>query len=238
MDFDEVAEYITDTMKEAFFGVSPKEQLRRTGNEIKASIRKLEREKANSVRKEQQLIVKIKAQAPKSNSIQDLKPLAQNIARTRKGTKQIDGLIFTMEGISQQLLSAETSTTINSVIMQASQALSMAGSLNDPRALAQTVRQFEMQKFRLEANQDMIDGMQEDETEDLDTDMLLGQLSEELDLKLSFELPQPKNKTGANIETKAIASKLETVQQQTELEDNDMSNLMQRFQRLKRDGSS
>ena len=191
MDWDDITDYATESFKEFMWGVTPKETLRRASLEIKSSVRKLDRDKAVLTQKEAKLIQDLKRLAPRAHSAGELKPIAMSISRTRKGIQQINNMQFTMDGLQQQLLQSETSTTINSVLQATTQALAMVSGMNDPRNISNTLAQFQLQKFKQEESQSLLDDVQ-NEDEEVDAADMISQLQEEVGFDLAFQLPTAK----------------------------------------------
>jgi hypothetical protein len=193
MDWDDVSEYVSESVQEFLWGVTPKETLRRATLEIKSSVRKLDRDKAVLTQKEAKLIETLKRLAPRAHSTAELKPIAMSIARTRKSVQQINNMQFTMDGLQQQLLHSETSTTINSVLQATTQALAMVSGMNDPRNISNTLAQFQLQKFKQEESQSLLDDVQ-NEDEEVDAADMISQLQEEVGFELAFQLPSAQRK--------------------------------------------
>lgn len=226
MDWEELGESVTEYVSEFLWGTSPREVMRKASLEIRTSVRKLERDKALAKQKEGKLLSDLKVMAPKAHSASDLKQLALSICRTRKGITQICNLQYTLEGLQQQLLQSETTTTINSVMLATTQALSMVANLNDPRAMSSNMQQFQMQKMKLESTQEMLDDVQEGDEEEDATEMI-SLLQEEIGFQLAFDLPSAKRAT----DTRA-ADKQRNVQAAEE--DPELLTLMARLDVLKK----
>jgi hypothetical protein len=111
-----------------------------------------------------------------------------SISRARKGISHIRNIQYTLEGLEQQLLQSETSTTINSVMQATTQALALVSGVTDPRSVTTTLTQFQMQKMKLEESQELLDDIQDNDEETDATDMIR-QLQEEIGFQVMFEMP-------------------------------------------------
>lgn len=196
----ETIEEWTDWGSELLFGPTPKQMLRRANLDIQTQIRKLDREKAAAVRREQKLIGEFRTAAPKARAVSDLRPAALAIARARRGVARIAQLQFQLYGLSQQMLETETQAMATTVLRSVTQALTSANAIVGGASGAHSaLQQYERQKMMMETNQDIMDDLHSEETEHEDADQLLAELADKLSIELQFELPAvARASSGAN----------------------------------------
>jgi hypothetical protein len=174
-------------------GPSQSDIIRQASGHIRQNVRKLEREKIKGKQKESQLIAELKKAGPKATKPADLRSLALQIARQRRGITQIEQFAFSLAGMEQQLLQTEVSTTMNSVMMNVTQALSMSNGMASGTNTGMMLQEYQKQVMLLDVKHDMLDDLQNDEDEEISADDLLAQLADEIDLQTNFEMPTARN---------------------------------------------
>ena len=183
-------EETSEAVSEMVWGPSPKEVLRRSAREVKRSLNQVNRERTIYEQRESVLKNEIRKRAQVATDPRDLAPLAKEIARVRGGIRRSYKMGSSLEGTYQRLLGASTTATIQNALQEATLAMAAAGGVSNPVSLAATMRNYAMQQEKFTMAGDMLEDIvddDEEETEDVNT--LLGQLSEELSIKLKFELP-------------------------------------------------
>jgi len=178
---------------EQLWGPSPKDVIRRSQAQIRNSIRKLEREKEKMKKDEIKFIENLRAAAQTARRPEELKTLALTIARCRRGTQRVDSLIFSLNGMNQDLLESSTHAEMHSVMVNVTNALMNVNSVgNGINGISNVLRQYDRQKQTFEMTKDMVESNFDEEAETEDADTLLMQLDDELHLNISGLLPSAK----------------------------------------------
>lgn len=173
-------------------GPTPADVLRKSANDIRSETRNLERQKQKAKAKELALISDIKRAAPTATKA-GLKMIALNIARQRRGIARIEKLAFTLSGMEQQLLQSQVSNTMNQTLANVTLALQMANGVSNGTS-NQVMLEYQRQAEVLNVRNEMLDDMQDEDEEELNADELLAQLTDEMNLQITFELPSVKKK--------------------------------------------
>jgi len=203
---------------EVVWGPGPAQIIRNAQQNIRQSIRRLDRERNRHKRQEQKLVEDLKTTAPSARCLDDLKPAALAISRCRRGQRRIDRIIFQMQGLEMQILEtdvhANTAATMNSV----SSALTHANALTGgAKSVYQSISTYEKQKAVLEMTQDAFSNLYDEGGEEEDADNMVAEIASEINIQLSFELPR--------------VSKPETSSPPPA--PNELESLLERFQKLK-----
>lgn len=188
----ETLEDWSEYASEQLWGPTPRTVIQRSQMQIRQSIRKLEREKQKLQADEKKYILNIKSSASNAKKASDLKIQALTIARCRRGMSRIDNLIFSLNGMNQDLLESGTQSEMNSVMQNVTHALINVNSTSSGvQGIYSVVKQYERQKQVFEMAKEVISDTYDAEVEEEDADILLEQLNDELHLNLDSLLPQP-----------------------------------------------
>jgi len=205
--FEDWSEYLSEQM----WGPTPRTVIQRSQMQIRQSIRKLEREKQKLHQDEKKYILNIKSSASNAKKASDLKIQALTIARCRRGMSRIDNLIFSLNGMNQDLLESGIQGEMNSVMQNVTHALINVNSTSSGvQGIYNVVKQYEKQKQVFEMAKEVISDTYDAEVEEEDADVLLEQLNDELHLNLESILPQAV-RTHAYTNSEALDQQLPSV---------------------------
>jgi len=214
---------------EWFWGPSPEQTLARASTKVRQALRQLERKRREALANEAQLLAELRKVAPRAQSLADIRSSAQAIARNRRGIARIDKLNFQLTGMQQQLLETETQNLTSSVMHDVTSSLTVANSMmGGTREVQHTLMNFQRQKAMLEFNQDQFSALDDDEAEEEDAEAIVAQLVQEQHLQLSFDLP--------SVAKQAPAEPPPQPPEEVPVADEEVDNLLQRFEMLKRKG--
>jgi hypothetical protein len=199
------------------WGPTPSEVIREAGQRVRLAIRRLNRERVKTKLQESSLVQDLKNSAASARCVNDLKPAAMAISRCRKMQTRIEKMSYQMHGLQMQMLETDVHTNTAEIMQTVVAALAQTNAMTGGgKSVQHTALSYEKQKAMLEMTQETFASMQDDEEEEEDADDMVSQLASEMNIKLTFDLPQ------------AVPHKVQAAEH-----DNGIEHLMERMNNLR-----
>ncbi|KAG7672007.1 hypothetical protein KSW81_004892 [Nannochloris sp. 'desiccata'] len=187
----------------------PKDVLKSSKQNVKDSIRELDRELTDMKREEAKLTEEIRAAARAGNDA-SVRMLAQQMVRLKEHTKRIQITRAGIGGVSATLSTAASNAVMASSLQQAGKAMSAVGTAVDPGKLQQNMKQFGKQSEIQSMQQSMLDEALDAalDTDDIgeESNMIFQQVLEEVGAELASKMvdtPQYREKMQQQILARA-----------------------------------
>ncbi|KAL4524855.1 hypothetical protein Ndes2526B_g07041 [Nannochloris sp. 'desiccata'] len=169
----------------------PKDVLKSSKQNVKDSIRELDRELTDMKREEAKLTEEIRAAARAGNDA-SVRMLAQQMVRLKEHTKRIQITRAGIGGVSATLSTAASNAVMASSLQQAGKAMSAVGTAVDPGKLQQNMKQFGKQSEIQSMQQSMLDEALDAalDTDDIgeESNMIFQQVLEEVGAELASKM--------------------------------------------------
>ena len=190
----------------ALFGKrqTTKDLARQTKSQTRRSQMELDREMATLNRQEKQLIAEIKKAAAMGQK-PVVNTLTKQLIRVRKQKQQLLATKSAVTGVQYQTQAAVTNERMMTAMGGATRAMARANAAQDPRKMAMTMQQYQMQQEKMGMTQEMMDDMLEgDADEEEEADAVVDEVFDELGLEIEGKMASvPKARAAAVDEEEA-----------------------------------
>lgn len=171
---------------------SMRDVINKANRDIDRSGRKLEREKAESYRREKEAVRALKDRAKSTGvKMQQLRVLAMNVVRVRESRNAVETALGHIENQRGQLVTASTMSEVAAVMQNAARAVGgVTASAANPRRVASIVASYEHTTRQMDAFSDAMEDVTklgDDATENADG--MLEQIFEEFSIAEALTMP-------------------------------------------------
>jgi len=190
-----------------------KQLVREQKRAVDKSIRELERERVGLERQEKKIEIEIKKMA-KKNQMVAVTTMAKDLVRIRKNQEKFVNMQAQLRAVSLQMTEMQSTVALQQSLRSATRAMMvMNRQMNLPalqRIMMEFQKQTEQMEMKQEIMQDAIDDALENDEDQEEQDLIVGQVLDELGIKLGEDL--------ANVPSKKRVEEEEDVKDK-ELED-------------------
>eukprot|EP00045_Choanoeca_perplexa_P004221 m.36192 g.36192 ORF g.36192 m.36192 type:complete len:212 (+) comp12459_c0_seq1:111-746(+) len=170
---------------------TPAELLKENQRMLKKAMRELDREKMALERQETKTLLDIK-KAAKAGQVDSAKIMAKDIVRTRRYIKKMVMMKTQIQAVSLKIQTLKSTNAMASAMKGVTKAMGRMNAQMNMPAIQKIMMEFEKQSEIMDMKQEMMDDTVDDvlgdEEDDEESELLVGQVLDELGLSLTGEL--------------------------------------------------
>lgn len=173
---------------------TPKEMMEETLKIIRKSMRELDRESQSMDREENKLRIEIKAHA-KKGELDMVQIKAKNMVRTRTAKKKFALAKGKLQDLSVSIKTMSSTTVMMEAMKSTARAMYRMNAQINAQAMQRIMRQYakesDMMEFKQEMMDETIDGIMEEDGDDVTQEELVNQILDEIGVDITGKMAKP-----------------------------------------------